>query len=251
MQGTQYGSNTNEDGSFEITNVPVGSYTLKITSIGYNDINQAVTVTGAAQPLTFSMKLQAHSLNEVVVVGYQSEKRSQITGAVSDVDADKLAKLPVGNVDQALQGQAAGVRVTQTTGQPGEGVSVRIRGVGTINNNDPLYIIDGIPTKDGINFLSSSDIESITILKDAASAAIYGARSANGVVVITTKSGAKGEPHFSYSGYVGFQTHGYLTPMADATEYQTLYNEAVNNDNAEITNPILKRSVIARQPDKI
>src|SRR4030095_9792847 len=108
---------------------------------------------------------------------------------------------------QALQGKASGVRITQNTGQPGEGVSVRIRGVGTINNNDPLYVIDGVPTKDGINFLSASDIESITILKDAASAAIYGARSANGVVLITTKNGREGKPQISYSGYVGMQTH--------------------------------------------
>src|SRR5215471_3548491 len=216
LQGTQYGSSTKEDGSFEITSVPSGNYTLKITSIGYEDINQAVTVNGVAQPFSFSMKLKAHSLNEVVVVGYQSEKRARITGAVSDVDAGKIAKLPVGNVDQALQGQASGVRVAQTTGQPGEGVSVRIRGVGTINNDDPLYIIDGVPTKDGINFLSSSDIASITVLKDAASAAIYGARAANGVVVITTKSGQKGTPKFNFSAYGGIQTHGFLTPMTDA-----------------------------------
>src|SRR4030095_1546497 len=130
-----------------------------------------------------------------------------------------LSKLPVGTVDQAMQGKASGVRITQSTGQPGEGVAIRIRGVGTINDNNPLFIIDGIPTKDGINFLSANDIESITVLKDASSAALYGARAANGVIVITTKSGKKGKPQFNYSGYGGFQSHGTISKMTNAAEY--------------------------------
>src|SRR6185503_16152756 len=154
-------------------------------SIGYTDFKQSVTVTPGDQVLNISLSAAFHALSEVVVVGYQTQKRSNITGAVSTVNAEGLSKLPVGNVDQALQGKASGVRITQSTGQPGEGVAVRIRGVGTINNNDPLFIIDGVPTKDGINFLSANDIESMSVLKDAASAAIYGARSSNGVIVIT------------------------------------------------------------------
>ena len=150
-----------------------------------------------------------------------------------------MAKLPVATVEQALQGQTAGLRVTQGTGQPGEAVAVRIRGVGTINNDDPLYIIDGVPTKDGINFLSSNDIATITVLKDAASAAIYGSRSANGVIVITTKAGKAGKSQIGYNGYYGIQTHGDLTPMANNQEYVKLYNEAATNDNAGVTNPIL------------
>ncbi len=146
-----------------------------------------------------------------------------------------------------MQGQAAGLRVTQSTGQPGEGVAVRIRGVGTINNDDPLYIIDGVPTKDGINFLSSNDIASITVLKDAASAAIYGSRSANGVVVITTKAGKAGaKAQITYNGYYGIQTHGDLIPMTNAKEYDELYNEAATTDNAGVTNPILLRAAYPR-----
>jgi TonB-linked SusC/RagA family outer membrane protein len=151
-------------------------------------------------------------------------------------------------VDQALQGKASGVRITQSTGQPGEGIAIRIRGVGTINNNDPLFIIDGVPTKDGINFLAAGDIESITVLKDAASAAIYGARAANGVVLITTKSGKLGKPLITYSSYVGVQTHGYLTPMTNAAQYQELFNESVANDNMDIPNPVLQRDPI---PDSL
>jgi TonB-dependent SusC/RagA subfamily outer membrane receptor len=108
---------------------------------------------------------------------------------------------------------------------------MRIRGVGSINNNEPLYIIDGVPTQAGINFLAADDIATITVLKDAASAAIYGARSTNGVVVITTKSGKPGRPIINYSVYAGVQTHGYLTPMVNAAEYKTLFNEMVVNDN--------------------
>ncbi len=123
------------------------------------------------------------------------------------------------------------------------------RGVGSINNNDPLYIIDGVPTQDGINFLAADDIASITVLKDAASAAIYGARSSNGVVIITTKNGKSGKASLSYSVYTGLQTHGYLTPMVNAAEYKTLYNEMVANDNSILsaTNPLRKNPI----PDSI
>ena len=124
---------------------------------------------------------------------------------------------PLVLLTRPCRAKAAGLRVTQTTGQPGEGVVMRIRGVGTINNNDPLFIIDGISTKDGINFLSANDIESIVVLKDAASTAIYGARSANGVIVITTKGGKKGKAQITYSGYGGFQKHGKLTKMANTS----------------------------------
>jgi TonB-linked SusC/RagA family outer membrane protein len=214
---------------------------LVISYIGYRTIE--VPVNNQSE-ISIAIEELNQSLNEVVVVGYQTLRRSEITGAVSNINVSDVSKLPVGNVDQALQGKAAGVRITQNTGQPGEPIAVRIRGVGTINDNNPLFVIDGVPTKDGINFLSPNDIESITILKDAASAAIYGARSANGVIVITTKSGKKGAAQFNYSGYAGYQTHGDLPKMTNTAEYVELYNEAVANDNMDITNAALKRKPI-------
>ena len=243
VKGTNTSVLTDNDGNFSID--ASDSAILIITFVGYEA--QEVSVSGQTV-LQVSIQELNKTLNEVVVVGYQTQRRSELTGAVSIVNVGSLAKSPVGNVDQALQGKASGVRITQSTGQPGEGVAVRIRGVGTINDNNPLFIIDGIPTKDGINFLSANDIESITILKDAASAAIYGARSANGVIVITTKGGKKGTPQFNYSGYVGVQTHGDLPAMLNTPEYVQLYNEAVANDNVDITNSTLKRKPI---PDTI
>ena len=214
---------------------------LVLTHVAYK--LQEVEVNGQSA-LQITMEEAVNNMNGVVVVGYQARRRSDLTGAVSVVNVEGLSKLPVSGIDQALQGKAPGVRVTQATGQPGEAVTVRIRGVGTINDNNPLFIIDGLPTKDGINFLSPNDIASLVVLKDASSAAIYGARAANGVVVITTKNGRKGKPQFNYSGYGGFQSHGTLPEMADATEYVELYNEAADNDNAGVTNPALIRPKI-------
>jgi TonB-dependent starch-binding outer membrane protein SusC len=239
LKGTKISVLTDSNGNFSI-NVPEDG-TLVISYIGYK--SEEVTVNGQSE-LIVSIQELNKGLEEVVVLGYQSQKRSDITGAVSVVNIKDVARLPVATVDQALQGQAAGIRVTQSTGQPGEAVAVRIRGVGTINNDDPLYIIDGVPTKDGINFLSSNDVASITILKDAASAAIYGARSANGVIVITTKTGKAGKAQFNYNGFYGIQTHGYLTPMTNNQQYVELYNEAATNDNATVSNPILLRPLI-------
>ncbi len=239
IKGTNTSVQTDAKGGFSLT-VPDNAV-LIISYVGYK--SQEMAVNGQSV-LTISIEELNKSLNEVVVVGYQSQKRSSLTGAVSVVNMGGLSKLPVGNLDQALQGKVSGVRITQSTGQPGEGVAVRIRGVGTINDNNPLFIIDGIPTKDGINFLAATDIESITVLKDAASAAIYGARSANGVIVITTKSGKKGKAQFNYSGYAGYQTHGKLPKMLNTAEYVELYNEAVVNDNKDIPNASLKRKPI-------
>jgi TonB-dependent starch-binding outer membrane protein SusC len=236
VKGTRISVQTDGQGNFSVA--AAGDAVLIITFIGYKD--QEVAVNGRIE-LEVQIVESGKAMSEVVVIGYQTQRRADITGAVSVVDVSDVAKLPVGFADQALQGKAAGLRVTQSTGQPGDGVIMRIRGVGTINNNDPLFVIDGVPTKDGINFLSANDIESITVLKDAASTAIYGARSANGVIVVTTKGGKKGKPQISYSGYGGIQEHGTLTKMANTTEYVQLYNEAVVNDNVDITNTTLKR----------
>ena len=239
IKGSRIAVQTDGDGNFSIE-VPERSV-LQITMVGFK--SQEVNISGQTT-LAITMETEGKDLNEVVVIGYQPTKRADLSGALSVINVESISKLPVLGIDQALQGKVSGVRITQTTGQPGEGVVVRIRGVGTINDNNPLFIIDGIPTKDGINFLSANDIQSIVVLKDASSAAIYGARAANGVVVITTKSGKRGKPQFNYSGYGGFQTHGKLPQMTNAAEYVELYNESVDNDNIGVTNPALLRKKI-------
>ncbi len=155
-----------------------------------------------------------------------SQKRSNISGSVSTVNADEIAERPITRVEQALQGRVAGVQVAQVSGSPGSALTVRMRGVGTINNSDPLYIVDGIPV-DGLDFLNPNDIETMNVLKDAASAAIYGSRGANGVVLITTKGGKRNQAgRISYDAYYGMQRPARLLDLMDAREYAVLQNEA-------------------------
>jgi TonB-linked SusC/RagA family outer membrane protein len=244
VKGSTMAVVTDAQGKFTIS-VPDNGV-LIFSSVNYK--TEEVAINGQTS-LTIKLTINRKELNEVVVVGYQSIRRSDISGAISTVNVEDVSKIPVGFADQALQGQVSGVRITQSTGQPGDGIALRIRGVGSVNNNDPLYIIDGVPTQDGINFLAADDIATITVLKDAASAAIYGARSSNGVVVITTKSGRTGKATINYSVYGGVQTHGHLTPMVNASEYKTLFNEMVVNDNVGLApnNPLRKYPI----PDSI
>ncbi len=239
VRGKNVAVQTDDNGNFSI-DAPDDAI-LVFTIVGYKQ--KEISVRGKTE-LTVSLDIVNKDLSEVVVVGYQPQRRADLSGSVSVVNVGGIAKLPVLSVDQALEGKVPGVRITQNTGQPGDGVVVRIRGVGTINDNNPLFIVDGVPTKDGINFLSANDIESIVVLKDASSAAIYGSRAANGVVLITTKSGKRGNAQFNYSGYGGFQSHGSLPKMANTSEYIQLYNEAADNDNAGVTNAALIRPKI-------
>ena len=201
--------------------------TLVISYVGYQ--TQEAPLSGRNR-IDVSLTALPGSINEVVVIGYGTARKKDLTGSVSTINAKDINDIPVGGADQAMQGKAPGVSVTQVTGAPGDGVAVRIRGIGTINNNDPLYIVDGIPTKDGINEISPNDIESYSILKDASSASIYGARASNGVVIITTKKGSVGKPHLSLNAYAGVQARGHLIPMADTKEYVNAYNIAATND---------------------
>ncbi len=226
--GVKNGKNltvSDANGNFVVT-VPDNA-TLVVSYIGYQ--TQEVAVAGRTQ-INIILKEQGGNLNEVVVVGYTTQRKKDLTGAVSLVSSKDINGLPVGGVDQILQGKAAGVAVTQNTGAPGDGINIRIRGVGTINNNDPLYIVDGVPTKDGINEISPNDIESINILKDASSAAIYGARASNGVVIVTTKRGSSGKAKISVSAYTGVQTATNLIKMANNAQYVSAYNTAATND---------------------
>lgn len=240
VKGTTNGVSTDVNGGFKL-NVPEGSQ-IEIKFIGY--VTQTVAPDYDGQML---IKLTAsnNALSEVIVVGYATQKKVSLTGAVSSIKSSDIANLPVGGADQILQGKAAGVSVTQQTGAPGDAISIRIRGVGTINNNDPLYIIDGVPTTNGINEISPNDIENISVLKDASSAAIYGARASNGVVIVTTKRGKNGAPRVNINAYTGVQTSQHLIPMANTAQYIAAYNTAATNDGR----PLIPADVIAGLPD--
>ncbi|HXO75107.1 MAG TPA: TonB-dependent receptor plug domain-containing protein, partial [Puia sp.] len=226
VKGATTGTHTDSSGNFVLV-VPESATSLIVSYVGFQQ--QEVPIDGRVR-ISVTLQPVAGSINEVVVIGYGTAKKKDLTGAVSVISAKDINGIPVGGADQIMQGKAAGVAITQVTGAPGDGVNVRIRGVGTINNNDPLYIVDGIPTKDGINEISPNDIESISVLKDASSASIYGARASNGVVVITTKKGSSGKPKLSLNAYGGVQERGHLIKMANTKQYVNAYNIAAVND---------------------
>ncbi|MDD4256438.1 MAG: TonB-dependent receptor [Bacteroidales bacterium] len=218
--GTINGVSTDVDGKYTIT-VPAGS-TLNFSYIGYK--TQVIPVTGATE-INVILEEDSASLDEVVVVGYGTQKKSVVTAAIARVSADDLRNVAPLRVDNALKGLTSGVTVTSSSGQPGSSARVRVRGVGTINNSDPLYIVDGMPIGGGIDYLNPSDIQSIEVLKDAASGAVYGARAANGVILVTTKSGQKGAARVSYDFSYGVQNPWKEYDVLNATEYAILMNE--------------------------
>lgn len=221
-KGTNNGSTSRDDGSFTLT-LKNDDAQLEASIIGY----QNVTVPVADQ-LNVIIRMNAASklMEEVVVVGYGTQKRSTVTGAVSSVKASDLENMPIVRVEQALQGRTSGLTIAASSGQPGASSTVRVRGTTSINNSDPLYVVDGLPIDGGIDNINQSDIESIDVLKDAASAAIYGARSASGVILITTKKGRAGIMQVNYSGYYGTQAPARRLKLLNAEQYATLRNEA-------------------------
>lgn len=235
VKGTTNGVITDFDGNFSIANVEDGSQ-IEVSYIGY--VTQMKKATGT-QPLNFILKEDTETLDEVIVVGYGIQKKSVVTASISRVSSDDLKNVTPTRVDNMLKGQTSGVTVTSASGQPGDAAKVRIRGIGTINNSDPLYIVDGMPVDGGIDYLNPSDIESIEVLKDAASAAVYGARAANGVVLVTTKGGSKGKAVISYDFSYGWQNPWRKRDVLNAVEYETLMNEmAVNSGkDAPYANP--------------
>ena len=228
VDGTSIGTDTDIDGNYQL-DVPK-SGTLKFLYIGYK--TKEVKLQGQTViDITFDQETE--QLDESVVVGYSVQKKRDVLGAVSKVNGSELQKVPVSSVQQSLQGRVAGVEVANQTGAPGSTISVRVRGTSSISSsNDPLYIVDGIPVEGALNNISPNDIENITVLKDASSAAIYGSRASNGVVLITTRSGKSGKSKISYNMQTGVQAHGFLTPMANTAQYVELYNEAAASDNA-------------------
>ncbi|MHA8073157.1 SusC/RagA family TonB-linked outer membrane protein [Aquirufa sp. HETE-40SA] len=200
IKGTTRGTATDVDGNYKIT--VSGSAVLTITSVGY--LSQDVSVGTRAQ-IDVTLSADAKSLKEVVVVGYGTQKKSQMTGAISSVGAKQIQELPITNARQALQGRAAGVDVVQPGSKPGAGPQIRIRGRRSFNaSNDPLYVVDGIPLSSGIDDINPNDIVSMEVLKDASATAIYGSRGANGVVIISTKRGKAGATVVSVDSYYGF-----------------------------------------------
>ena len=213
-------------GNFAINANP--GETIVISFTGFT--TQSINVNASTENLQIQLTEEYNKLNEVVVIGYGVQKKKLVTGATSQVRGEDLAKLNTTNALQALQGQAAGVNITSTSGQPGGGFKVNIRGVGTIGNANPLYVVDGVITND-ITYLNNSDIASVDILKDAASSAIYGINGANGVVLITTRSGKSGKKNgqISFDAYYGVQNIGRKVDLLNAEEYATLQNEAAIN----------------------
>lgn len=231
VTSTEIGTVTDLNGAFTLS-VPVNS-TLRISYVGYS--SQEISVTGT---VTLDIRLQPETqlMDELVVVGYTVQKKSTLTGAVAPVSMGDMERRRVPDVRQALQGQVAGVQVTQSTGAPGDEIDIRIRGEGTIGNNNPLYIIDGVPTRE-LSFINPADIESMTVLKDASAAAIYGSRASAGVIVITTKSGVKGKTKLDINYYAGVQQVSNLPTMLNATQYMNVVEKAWHNAGYSGTNP--------------
>lgn len=240
--GTQLGARTGPEGRYTIMGVPAGQHRVQATYIGYRPRVEAVTVsTGEGATVNFSLEQQAIALEGIVAVGYGTQRRKDVTGAVSSVEVEELQSMPITSVTQGLHGRIAGVQVTSESGLPGAGTTIRIRGGNSIQgNNDPLYVVDGFPIDAGgtgdrysrnpLSFLNPNDIASIEILKDASATAIYGARGANGVVLVTTKKGSSSQgPQINYEGYYGTQSVTERYDVLDASEFARMHNEALKN----------------------
>ena len=225
VKGTTNGTITDLEGNFELTNVNQGDV-IQISFIGYK--TQEFKWSG--QALKVSLKEDTKALEEVVVVGYGVQKKANLSGSVAQVDKEQLQNRPIQNVSSGLQGLMPGVTVTGTNGAPGQDSgSIRVRGTGTLNSASPYILIDGVESAT-MSAVDPSDIESISVLKDAASAAIYGSKAANGVILITTKRGSSGKPKISYSGYVSFQNATNLIDRMDSYEYASMYNDLLKKD---------------------
>jgi len=225
VKGTTTGIVSDIDGNYSLS-IPASAKTLVFSFIGMK--SQEISV-GSQTNISVKMISESTGLEEVVAIGYGVQKKKLNTGATIQVTGDQIQKLSTTNVLSSMQSQSPGVSITQTSGMPGEGFKVTIRGLGTIGNSDPLYVIDGIAGGD-INSLNPSDIESVDVLKDAASAAIYGARAANGVILVTTKRGKSGKMQITYDGFYGVQNPYKEPPLLNAKEYMSLLNEVNFND---------------------
>lgn len=225
VKGTTNGTITDMDGNFILSNVSDDAI-LQVSFVGY--VTQDVPVAGKSE-IKVTLSEDTETLDEVVVIGYGSVKKSTLTGAVSKMNSNSIKDRPMARAESALQGQLAGVTVRTTTGEPGADLQIRVRGAASVNaNSDPLYVVDGVPmtTLSGLN---PSDIASIEVLKDAASSAIYGSRGSNGVVIVSTKKGKDGKAKVSFNASFGFQTLEKKLDVLSATEwmeFRTRWNDA-------------------------
>ena len=244
--GTTRGALSDDQGRFAVRGVSAGTWTVRAQRIGYRPQVRSITLgDGEAATASFTMTEVARVLSEVVSTGYGTDSRATVSNAVAKVDGETIQNKPVAGVDAALQGKAPGVQVTQNAGNPGAGITVRIRGSSSLSaSNQPLYVVDGMPVirenfsqldlggqdVTAVTSLNPDDVEDITVLKDAAAAAIYGSRGSNGVIVITTKRGRSGAGRVHFSGYTGTQNIAHQVHMLNSTEYMTYMNEAAFND---------------------
>ncbi|MBK6264337.1 TonB-dependent receptor [Marivirga sp. S37H4] len=222
VKNTAQGTTTDFNGEFtlQVNKADV----LVFSFIGYK--NTEVTVSNQSS-IEVELEYDIETLQEVVVVGYGTQKKKVVTGAISSISSEDLETLPINNVGQALQGRTSGLTIASNSGQPGSGATIRVRGITTLNNNDPLWVVDGVVVDNGgIGYLNQSDIESIEVLKDAASQAIYGARAAAGVILVTTKKGKKGRISVNYNAFYGTSSPARRLNLLNATEYATLRNES-------------------------
>ncbi len=240
LKGTNTGTTTDANGVYTLT-IPASTGVLVFSYVGFTSIEESI---GGRTTINVSMATDTKALSEVIVVGYGSQTKKEVTGAVQTITGKELMDIPVSQIGQKLQGRLAGVQINQTTGKPGQGMNIRIRGQLSVSGgSEPLYVIDGFPIAGNIGALNPDEIEDITILKDAASTSLYGSRAANGVVLITTKRGKSGQTNVSFNTFVGTQVvpmKGRLQ-MMDAVEFAQFKKEYYEDQGspvpAEFQNP--------------
>ena len=222
--GTAKGVITDADGIYSLTVSPAAS--LVFSFIGYN--KEEVPVDGRTN-IDVTLTESITNLDEIIVIGYGTQRKSDLTGAVASVKIDELKGRSIINVEQMLQGTVAGVNTVSSSGLPGGNVKINIRGVGTFYNTNPLYVVDGIQTRD-ISLINPNDIESMEVLKDASTTAIYGSSGANGVILITTKRGAEGRPSVEFNSKLGLAHRGKKTAVMNAPDYVDIVFDLKGND---------------------
>lgn len=245
VKGTTIGTTADADGKYTIT-ADEGA-TLVFSFIGY--ATQEIVV-GTRSSMDVALEPDVKTLNEVIVTGYSTQSKRDVTGAISTISNATLVQQPVADVASALQGRVAGVTV-DGQGGPGNNQVVRIRGIGTLGGNDPLYVIDGVQTTGGLNLINQNDIESISVLKDAASAALYGARGSNGVIVITTKRGKMGAPKVEYNGYVGSEVPRKTPDIMSPQQFANAYWGYLGNSGLPLSSPLYGNGASPVLPDFI